>query len=455
MFLSRYERMVAKRYLLPGKGEGFIFLVASISLVAVMLGVAALIIVMSVMNGFRAELFDKIVGLNGHAIVQGYGGRLSDWRDILKEARETPGVIDASPLIEQPLLTTYEGRVEAILLRGMELGEIMSKDGLANKVVAGDINLLKRNKAIATVAEVPEGEDLDENGELITPPGFDADVGTPQPIEDVQYVAIGRGLATNLGVSPGQRITIINPAGRSTPFGTVPREISYQIAAIFEIGIYDYDKAFVVLPMADAQTLLLLGDDIGMIEVTTDDPDNVNEILAPLAPKLNNKGLIVDWKNMNASLFEALAVERVAMFVVLSIIVLVAVFNILSSLIMLVRAKTRDIAILRTMGASRKSLLRIFMTVGVLIGSAGILAGLLLGFIFLYFRQSVVTAIQWVTGIELWDPQIRFLTELPSRTDPMEVLAIVLLALLFSFLATLYPAFKAASTDPVQVLRYE
>jgi lipoprotein-releasing system permease protein len=237
--------------------------------------------------------------------------------------------------------------------------------------------------------------------------------------------------------------------------GTVPREVTYTVGAVFEIGVYDYDKAFVLLPMQDAQELLLTGDQVGLIEIQTTNPDKVQEIVAPLRRLVQGKGAVVDWRQMNSALFQALAVERVAMFVVLSLIVLVAVFNILSSLIMLVRAKTRDIAILRTMGSSRSGMMKVFVTVGVTIGSLGIILGVIIGAIFLFFRQNVVDAIQAITGQNLWDPSVRFLTDLPSKTDPLEVTAIVATALVLSFLATLYPAYKAASTDPVQVLRYE
>lgn len=414
MILSRYERMIARRYLLPGKGEAFIFLVASISLVAVMLGVAALVIVMSVMNGFRAELFDKIVGLNGHAVVQGAGGRLPDWREIVAEARRTPGVTSAVPMVEQPLAATYNGRAEAVLVRGLGAADIQRMIG--GKLIMGSLSGIRPG-----------------NGQI----------------------ALGSRLAEALGAQVGSDVSLFSPQGQTTPFGTVPRIVSYKVGAIFEIGLYDYDKAYVLMPIEDAQTLLLLGDNVGMIELQTEDADRVGPILAPLADRLGGNAIIADWRSMNAQLFQALEVERVAMFTVLSIIILVAVFNILSSLIMLVRAKTRDIAILRTMGATRGGLMRIFMVVGTTIGALGTLAGLVLGFIFLFYRQAVVNLVQLVTGQNLWDPSIRYLTELPSKTDPVEIVIIALMALVFSFLATLYPAWKAASTDPVQVLRYE
>jgi lipoprotein-releasing system permease protein len=235
----------------------------------------------------------------------------------------------------------------------------------------------------------------------------------------------------------------------------MPRQVAYTVAAIFEVGVYDYDQAFVVMPIPTAQTLLLSGDKIGMIEIKTIDADRVGEILAPVAQRLQGQAVVTDWKSINRQLFEALQIERVAMFFALSIIVLVAAFNILSSLVMLVRSKTRDIAILRTMGATRKSLLKIFVTTGSAIGALGTMAGLVLGFTVLIFRQPIVKGIEVVTGQNLWDPQIRFLTELPAKTDPLEVVLICGMAMGLSFLATLYPAYRAAGTDPVQVLRYE
>jgi lipoprotein-releasing system permease protein len=416
MILSRYERMVARRYLLPQKGEGFIFLVAGFSVGAVALGVAALIVVMSVMNGFRAELFDKIVGLNGHAVIQGYDGHLANWQQIAETARKTPGVTSALPLIEQPLMASSNGRVEGVLVRGMRVGDLLANKTLTSNVVAGDLK-------------------------SITP-------GSGR-------IALGSKLADQLGAGPGGEISLISPEGRSTVVGTVPRIVTYTVGAVFEVGVYDYDKAFVIMPMEDAQQLLMLGDQVGIVEIQTDNPDKVQEILQPLHPLVARTGVISDWRQMNSALFSALDLERVVMFIVVSFIVLVAAFNIASSLIMLVRSKTRDIAILRTMGATRRAILRIFMTVGLTIGATGVLIGLTLGSIILFFRQGAVDLVHSVTGGNPWDPSVRILTELPARTDPIEVAAIVIVTMLLIFLATLFPALKGASTDPVQVLRYE
>ncbi|OSZ70512.1 lipoprotein-releasing system transmembrane subunit LolC [Sphingomonas sp. IBVSS1] len=414
--ISAHERLIIRRYLTPGQGEGFIFLVAGISLVAVALGVAALIAVMSVMNGFRAELFDRIIGLNGHAVVQGYGGRLDQWPQVVADARALPGVTRAAPMIEQPLMASASGRVEGVIVRGLTLADIKANPTIATNVRGGSLDDL-----------VPGGS----------------------------TVAIGARLAEQLGLRVGDEISLINPAGRSSPFGTVPRIVAYRIVAVFEVGVYDYDKAFVVMPLSDAQTLLRLDNAVSMVEVETTDPDRAAAFLEPLRQKLAGIAVVSDWTRSNAALFSAMVVEQTVMFWVLSIIILVAVFNILSSLIMLVRAKTRDIAILRTMGASRASMMRVFMAVGTLIGAAGVASGLALGFLLLRFRQPLVDGVSALTGTNIWDPSVRYLTLLPSKTDPVEVLGIVVLALGLSFLATLYPAWKAASTDPVTVLRYE
>ncbi|WP_120075580.1 lipoprotein-releasing ABC transporter permease subunit [Aurantiacibacter odishensis] len=413
MILSPFEWTIAKRYMLPGRSEAVIALVAGISITVVMLSVAMLVIVMSVMNGFRAELLDRITGLNGHAVVQAYGGRLENWEDVLEEVRSTPGVVEASPLIEQPLLATYNGRAEGIFVRGNTPEDL---EDMAENVLVGDMSSLQ--------------------------PG-------------ARNVAIGSRLQQNLGIRVGDTITIINPQGRPTPFGTVPRQIGYTVTAVFEVGLYDFDERFVVMPIPEAQTLLMIGDSISMIEVQTEDADRVTEILAPVAESLSGRAVVTGWQDMNASLFEALQVERVAMAFALGIIVLVAAFNILSSLVMLVRSKTRDIAIMRTMGATRRSLLKIFVTTGSIVGVIGTLSGVSLGLLVLLFRQPIVEGISTVFGVELWDPSVRFLTELPARTDPIEVIVIAGAAMGLSFLATLYPAYRASNTDPVEVLRYE
>ncbi len=413
MFLSSFEWTIAKRYMLPGRSEAVITLVAAISIFVVMLSVAMLVVVMSVMNGFRAELLERITGLNGHAVVQAYGGRLEDWEDVLAEVREARGITDATPMVEQPLLATLNGRAEAVLVRG-NLPEDIGK--LAPNMLMGDLQTLEQGS---------------------------------------RNIAIGSRLAIKMGARMGDTLTIINPQGRSTPFGTVPRQIGYTITGIFEVGIYDFDERMVIMPMQSAQTLLLMGDMITAIEVTTEDADRVREFMDPVASSLQDRAVVTIWQEMNASLFEALQVERAAMALALGIIVVVAAFNILSSLVMLVRSKTRDIAIMRTMGARRKSLLKIFVTTGSAIGVIGTVAGLTLGFIILYFRQGIVSGIEFVTGRQLWDPSVRFLTELPARIDPGDIIGITVMGMGLSFLATLYPAWRAASTDPVEVLRYE
>jgi len=372
--------------------------------------------VMSVMNGFRAELFDKISGLNGHAVVQGYNGQLRDWRRIADEAKAIPGVIAATPLIEQPLFASYNGRVEFAIVRGMRVQDIQNNATLKGKEILGSFKNLK--------------------------PGS-------------EQIAIGSRLAESLGATLGSEITIYNPQGAATPMGTMFRTVQYKVGAVFEVGVYDYDKTYIILPMEDAQTLMLMGDSVGMVRIDTNNPDKIEQIVGPLQDKVRDAGQITDWRQMNRELFEALSVDRTVSFTILSIILVVASFNIISSLIMLVRAKTRDIAVLRTMGATRGSMMKVFVVVGTTIGAVGVGAGGLLAFFFITFRSEVVWAIGAVTGQKVWDPQMRFLTELPAKTDPFQTFAICAMALLFTFLATLYPAWKAASTDPVQVLRYE
>ncbi len=414
--IAAYERMIAWRYLRPKRGEGGMFLVATFSLLGIMLGVAALVLVTSVMNGFRAELLGRILGVNGHALVLGYNGRLEEWQPLLEKIRATPGIIRATPMIERQLMATRQNNASGVILRGVFPDDLKANPLLVSSLSSGTL---------------------------------DGMTG------DAPVVAIGAGLARQLYVKVGDTITLISPEGNATPFGTTPRISSFEIGAIVTMGVSDYDKAFVFMPMQTAQNFFNLGSAVGGIDMMTRDADQVETIVAPLSPYIPKVGQLYTWKMVNKSLFDALQVERRVVFFVVAIIMVVAAFNIISSLIMLVQSKMKDIAILRTMGATRGALMRLFMLAGTSIGLLGIALGLVIGFVVLHFRQSISNAISALAGVDIFNPEIYFLYELPAKVDWMQIGSIVLLAIILVILATIYPSWKAANSDPVKVLRYE
>jgi lipoprotein-releasing system permease protein len=414
--ISAYERMIAWRYLRPKRGEGGMFLVATFSLLGIMLGVAALVLVTSVMNGFRAELLGRILGVNGHALVLGYNGRIDEWQPLLEKIRATRGVIRATPMIERQLMATRQNNASGVILRGIFPDDLRSNPLLMSSVTSGKLDSFKG---------------------------------------DAPVVAVGAGLARQLYLKVGDSLTLISPEGNATPFGTTPRISSFEVGAIVTMGVSDYDKAFVFMPMQTAQNFLNLGSSVGGIDLMTLDADKVEQIVAPIAPLVPKVGQLYTWKMVNKALFDALQVERQVVFFVVAIIMVVAAFNIISSLIMLVQSKLKDIAILRTMGATRGALMRLFMLAGTSIGTLGILSGLLIGFIVLHFRQSISNFVSTIAGVDIFNPEIYFLYELPAKVDWMQIGSIVLLAFILVILATIYPSWKAANSDPVKVLRYE
>jgi len=414
MFTS-FEWMVALRYLRSRRGDGFISVIAGFSLVGIMLGVAVLIVVMSVMNGFRTELLDRILGVNGHAVVAGYGGRLEGYEGLAAEISKIDGIVSVTPLVENQVMASRGARAAGAVMRGLKPETVQNHAQIAPNLVDGS---------------------LERFGEVAT-------------------AAVGFRLARQLGIGVGDDITLISPQGVSTPFGTAPRMQSFEVIATFEVGVYDYDNFFVYVPLADAQIYHRMGDAVTGIEIFADDPDRMDEYGAAMDQVIGNRAVLSDWRQMNQSLFSALQVERNVMFLILTLIIVVAAFNIISSLIMLVKDKSRDVAILRTMGASQKSIMRIFIIAGASVGVVGTLLGVLLGVVLTLNIDNIQQGLQFLTGTDLWNPEIRFLTEMPAEMKLSEVLTTVLMALGLSLLATLPPSRRAAKLDPVDVLRFE
>ena len=414
---SPFERMVAFRYLRPRRQEGFVSVIAIFSLLGIMLGVATLIIVMSVMNGFRAELLSRILGLNGHISVYAQGpDGLPDYAEIEKKIRETGNVMLVDPIVEGQVMASKEGRATGAIVRGMTPDDIAKRKTLADNIVFGSLKDFK-------------GDDS---------------------------IIMGARLAMKLGIGVGDTVNLISPKGKVTAFGSVPRMRSYHVVALFDIGMYEYDSGFIFMPLAAAQTYFQMPDKISNFEVVLKDPSRLSGTMNDLLQNLQGERLrLVNWQQSNANFFNALQVERNVMFLILTLIILVAAFNIISGMVMLVKDKGRDIAILRTMGATRGSILRIFFLAGASIGVLGTLSGLVLGVVFCENIESIRQFIQSLTGADLFNAEIYFLSQLPADLDVNEVVMVCVMSLTLSFLATIYPAWRASRLDPVEALRYE
>ncbi|WP_421983193.1 lipoprotein-releasing ABC transporter permease subunit [Roseibium sp.] len=412
---STFEWMIAGRYLRSRRRETFISVIAGFSFAGIMLGVATLIIVMAVMNGFRSELLDKILGINGHMLVQPIDMPLNDYDAVSERLEGVPDVVAAFPFIEgQALVSGPAGNLGA-LVRGVYESDLRRMPLVADNISPGSID------------------------------GFDAGEG----------VVIGTRMAQQLGLTVGDNITIISPRGSVTPMGVTPRVKAYPVSAIFEIGMSEYDATFLFMPLEEAQAYFNMGDRATGVEIYVVNPDSVNVMRNAIEEGAARPTLVTDWTQRNATFFSALEVERNVMFIILTLIVLVAALNIISGLIMLVKDKGRDIAILRTMGATRGAIMRIFLITGASIGCVGTLAGFFLGLIVCLNIESIRQFVSWLTSTQLFDPTLYFLSKLPAEIDSGETITVLLMALALSLLATLYPAWRAARLDPVEALRYE
>lgn len=414
MIFSAFERMVAMRYLRARRQEGFISVIAGFSLLGIALGVATLIIVMSVMNGFRAELLGRVLGVNGHAYVYAPLGFLDEGSPLAERLRAAPGVAAVMPYVEGQALVSIDGIATGVQVRGIRPEDFRNRPVVGGSVVLGN------------ALEFGEGG-----------------------------IAIGVRLAQRFGLRVGDELSLISPRGATTAFGTVPRTGSFRIAAIFEVGMSEYDSSIVYMPLETAQTFFRMPGQLTALEVFVADPYDIGRLRATMAGAIAGQGRVLDWQQTNASFFTALQVERNVMFLILSLIIMVAAFNIISSMIMLVKDKGRDIAILRTMGATRGMVMRIFLLSGASIGVIGTVAGFVLGVVFCENIESIRQGIQALTGTDLFNAEIYFLSQLPAKIDWVEVGQVVAMALALSFGATLYPSWRAARLDPVEALRYE